>query len=188
LLPKVIPLPRFRSTTFGRSLGCRATVSSILNCINSEWSGALRVHCNGAVRRTSSRAECAGIRVGVTRIPHLRGIQHCPGSKHAANRREMGQRAVLNSRVTRQSVLFMVSPISCTVKGGGAMIGSNSNIGFVRRHKMDGTHDSIGPTCLATVATTQNELDLRPFGLVSERKPAISYGLIGRARARFRRW
>ena len=35
------------------------------------------------------------------------------------------------------------------------------NIGFVHRHNRDGTHDSICPACLATVATTQNEAELR---------------------------
>jgi hypothetical protein len=38
-----------------------------------------------------------------------------------------------------------------------------SNIGFVHRHNQDGTHDSICPGCLATVATTQNESELRPY-------------------------
>jgi hypothetical protein len=35
------------------------------------------------------------------------------------------------------------------------------NIGFVRRHNLDGSHDSICPACLATVATTQNEAELQ---------------------------
>jgi hypothetical protein len=37
---------------------------------------------------------------------------------------------------------------------------------FPHRHNQDGTHDSICPVCFATVATTQNEAELR----VDERK------------------
>jgi hypothetical protein len=36
-----------------------------------------------------------------------------------------------------------------------------SNIGFVHRLNRDGSHDSICPACPATVATTQDEAELR---------------------------
>ena len=53
-------------------------------------------------------------------------------------------------------------------------------IAFVHRHNQDGTHDSICSACLATVGSTQNEVELHPM---SEHISAIPCGLIGRVKA-----